>query len=102
MPNSFPLFKAVLNDSCSDAQIANNDDYDNDDNDDDDEDDDEEEAEEEGGLSFGMLGMLTSSLKVETSKSKKHVKEKRRNSFDGALRLYSKKTSKLRRKSEVP
>ena len=75
---------------------------DNDDDDDVDAEEDEEEEEDGGTLSFGMLGMLGNSLKVEVAKSKKTVKERRSNSFDGALRLYSKKNSKLRRKSEVP
>ena len=52
-------------------------------------------------ISFGMLGMLASGLKVEVTKNKREAKERRRNSVDGTLRLYSKKTSKLRRKSDI-
>ena len=51
-------------------------------------------------VSFGMLGMLATGLKTTPTKNKKVAKERRSNSVDGALRLYSKKTSKFRRTSE--
>ena len=51
-------------------------------------------------VSFGMLGMLATGFKTTSTKGKKVAKERRSNSVDGALRLYSKKTSKFRRKSE--